>query len=215
MSQSLTSAKIPWSGVLTSVQPRIYLSRSFDQRSHSYLGYVLRVDGDIGGERRQFLVAVGKSAHAKHQFQSGDNVSGVGLAVADGRRETAELYKVSQLKVLSKTTTEGRSEGPPWRGIAPELPVYRARGHRRLAMRTFKSKCQSCIWASQMAVEMILDHWNPQQRRYRIETFCYGPLSCPLYKAGATRKVPGRRGMTYEEEDWIDEDATSHRPPDE
>ena len=58
---------------------------------------------------------------------------------------------------------------------------------------------------------MIIDHWNPSQRRYRTETFCYGPLSCRLYSAGPTRKVPGRRGMQYVEEDWVDEDATSHR----
>ena len=31
-----------------------------------------------------------------------------------------------------------------------------------------------------MAVEMIIDHWNPNKRRYRTETFCYGPRACPL-----------------------------------
>jgi len=40
-------------------------------------------------------------------------------------------------------------------------------------------------------------------------------LSCPIYSAGPKRKVPGRRGMVYEEEDWVDENATSHRHPDE
>ncbi len=30
--------KIAWSGVLTTVQPRIRLTRSFDQRSHTYQG---------------------------------------------------------------------------------------------------------------------------------------------------------------------------------
>ncbi len=34
-------------------------------------------------------------------------------------------------------------------------------------------------------------------------------------RAGATRKVPGRKGMSYTEEDWVDEDATSHREPDD
>ena len=58
---------------------------------------------------------------------------------------------------------------------------------------------------------MIIEHWNPNQRRYRTETFCYGPLSCSIYRAGPKRKVPGRRGMVYEEEDWVDENATSHR----
>ena len=65
-----------------------------------------------------------------------------------------------------------------------------------------------------MAVEKIIDQWNPSQRRYRTETFCYGPLSCPVYESVSTRKVPGRRGMTCEEEDWVDNDATtSHRDP--
>ena len=34
-------------------------------------------------------------------------------------------------------------------------------------------------------------------------------------QARPTRKVPGRHGMTYEEEDWVDQDATAHRGPDE
>ena len=66
-----------------------------------------------------------------------------------------------------------------------------------------------------MPVEITLDHWNPDQRRYRVETFCYGPLSCPAYKAGPTRKVPGRNGTIFEEPDWVDVEATSHRHPDE
>lgn len=66
-----------------------------------------------------------------------------------------------------------------------------------------------------MPVEMIIDHWNPSKKRYRFETFCYGPKNCSLYRAGPTRKVPGRKGMSYTEEDWGDEDATSHRGPDD
>jgi hypothetical protein len=66
-----------------------------------------------------------------------------------------------------------------------------------------------------MPVEMILDQWNPGRRRYRTETFCYGLLSCPIYKSGPTRKIPGRHGMTYDEEDWVDQDATADRGPDE
>jgi len=65
------------------------------------------------------------------------------------------------------------------------------------------------------AGEMIIDHWNPFMKRYRFETFCYGPKSCSFYRAGPKRKVPGRKGMSYTEEDWVDEDATSHRGPDD
>jgi hypothetical protein len=48
--------KIRWQGELLSVQPRIRLTRSFDQRSHTYLGYTLKVSGRVGSEAREFLV---------------------------------------------------------------------------------------------------------------------------------------------------------------
>jgi hypothetical protein len=37
------SDKLSWQGKLNTVQPRIRLLRPFDQRSHSYLIYVLMV----------------------------------------------------------------------------------------------------------------------------------------------------------------------------
>jgi hypothetical protein len=40
-------------------------------------------------------------------------------------------------------------------------------------------------------------------------------LSCKLYKAGPNRKVQGRKGMVYVEEDWVDQMMTEHRDPDE
>ena len=206
--------KIPWQGALISVQPRIRLSRSFDQRSHTYLGYALRVRGSIGGEVREFLVGVGEGAHAKHRFRAGQTASGDALPVADPRLETVEFYKVSDLRVSVREIAE-ETQPPPWCGIPPPLSIYRERGHRRLALRAYEEKCTSCMWGCLMAVEMIIDQWNPERRRYRTETFCYGPLSCPLYKSGPPRKVPGRRGMTYTEEDWIDDEATSRRSPDE
>jgi hypothetical protein len=213
-SKSIGVEKIPWQGVLISVQPRIRLGRSFDQRSHTYLGYALRVRGNIGGEAREFLVGVGEGAHAKHQFRAGDTVSGEALPVADPRLETVEFYKVSSLKAIRPGLAD-ETPPPPWRVVPSPLAVYRDRGHRRLAARTYEEKCTTCICGCHMAVEMIVDQWNPTQRRYRTETFCYGPRSCPLYQSGPARKVPGRHGMTYTEEDWVDEEATSHRGPDE
>ena len=53
-------------------------------------------------------------------------------------------------------------------------------------------------------MELLIDPWNPSYR-YRFETFCYGPRSCTFYKAGAPRKVPSRKGMTWVEEDGVDE----------
>jgi hypothetical protein len=215
LSRNDAGAKIAWHGVLLAVQPRIRLTRSFDQRSHNYLGYTLKVRGRVGSEAREFLVGVGQVAHRKHQFQTGSVVYGDALPVPDQRLETVEFYKVSNLKV-EPSETEDQAPPPPWRGVPPPLAVYRERGHRRLAARTFQEKCGNCIWGCRMPVEIIIDQWNPNRRRYRTETFCYGPRSCPLYKAGPAPTVPGRRpGMIYTEEDWVDDEATSHRRPEE
>ena len=205
--------KLDWEGKLTSVQPRIRLLRSFDQRSHSYLGYVLRVDGAIGSEIREFSVGIGKGAQAKHEFRVGDLIRGECVPVVDPRRETAEYYKASKLKVLKPSMDLWNP--PPWFGSPPGLETYRARGHRRLDTRTYNTKCTACVWGCLMPVEMIIDQWNPSQVRYRQETFCYGPKSCSFYRSGSTRKVPGRRGMIWEEEDWVDEEATAHRDSDD
>jgi hypothetical protein len=206
--------KLSWLGKVVSAQPRIRLTRSFDERSHTYLGYALGLQGTIGNENREFLVGIGKGAHSKHQFQAGDIVSGMSEPVADSRLESVEFYKTSGLKMLERAEQRAVAP-PPWLGVPPELETYRARGHRRLDARTYEAKCQCCIWGCKMAVEMIIDQWNPSVKRYRQETFCYGPKSCPVYKAGPTRKVPGRKGMTWEEEDWVDDDATAHRGVDE
>ena len=208
------ASKLVWEGQVVAVQPRIRLLRSFDQRSHSYLGYALRAEGLIGGEKREFLVGIGKGAQAKHCFRIGDTVSGLAEPVLDDRLEVVGFYKASKLKVKGRVGPE-EHKPPPWHGVAPTLEKYRERGHRRLDRRTYEARCTRCIWGCKMAVEMIIDQWNPSQKKYRQETFCYGPKSCKLYKAGPTRKVPGRKGMSWEEEDWVDEDATSHRGLDE
>jgi len=188
--------------------------RSFDQRSHSYLGYVLRVDGVVSGQRGEFLIAVGQAAHEKHKFQAGMEIKGLSSSVENPRQETAAFYKTSGIAVAK--AAEGETiAGPPFIGIPPDLLTYRSRGHRRLDTRTYHVKCTTCIWGCRMPVEMIIDEWNPSRKQHRFETFCYGPKSCPLYRPGPARKVPGRKGMSYTEEDWVDEEATSHREPDE
>lgn len=209
-----SAEKISWSGRIVSVQPRIRLLRSFDERQHDYLGYVLGCEGVVGQETGHFLIAIGTGAQEKHTFQVGMEVSGESTPVDDPRLETATYYKTSSLKVV-KAAEAGSSAMPPFLGVPPNLEIYRERGHRRLDVRTYDTKCSTCIWGCRMPVEMIIDHWNPSQKKYRVETFCYGPKCCPSYRPGPTRKVPGRNGMSYSEEDWVDEDATSHRGPDD
>lgn len=208
------SEKMSWSGRIVTIQPRIRLLRSFDERAHSYLGYVLRIDGICSGETGEFLIAVGEGAHERYRFQTGMEIQGQSVHIDDPRKETAAFYKTSGIKVI-KNAENNLPAGPPFLGVPPNLESYRARGHRRLDTRTYDDKCTTCIWGCRMPVEMIIDHWNPSQKQYRLETFCYGPKSCSLYRPGPARKVPGRKGMSYTEEDWVDEDATAHRGPDD
>ena len=91
--------KLEWSGTVIGVQPRIRLLRSFDQRTHEYLGFALHLDGVVDGERRAFTVGIGRGAQAKHAFRAGDHASGLGEALADERKEALDLYKVSRLAV--------------------------------------------------------------------------------------------------------------------
>lgn len=214
VSQIIRSEKFSWQGRLTSVQPRIRLTRSFDQRSHSYLGYTLCVIMAIDDQERELLIGIGKAAQAKQQFRIGDIVSGQSHPVQDNRLEAVEFYKTSNLKVV-KRAKSGECDSPPWLGVPPDLEIYRERGHHRLNAKTYKAKCKSCLWGCRMPVEMIIDHWNPEKKRYRFETFCYGPKSCSFYKSGQIRKVPGRKGMVWEEQDWIDEQDIGHRSMDE
>ncbi len=206
----MPTEKVPFDGRVVAIQPRIRLLRSFDERSHSYLGLALRVDGRIGEDVRIFSVGIGSGAQAKHTFRAGDTIRGMCVAVANPKLETVEFYRASALKVEERGMAD-TSSSPPWLGVPPELPVYRERGHRRLSARRYRAKCTRCIWGCLMAVEMTIDHWNPQEKQYRTETFCYGPVSCPDYKPGPRRKVPGRKGMVHTEPDWIDEDAVSDR----
>jgi hypothetical protein len=113
LSKNSEGRKIVWQGVLLSVQPRIRLTRSFDQLSHTYVGYALQLSGSVGSEAREFLVGVGQGAHTKHHFRAGYAVSGDALPIPDPRLETVEFYKVSKLKV---GLPEDEDEAAPLRG---------------------------------------------------------------------------------------------------
>jgi len=196
------------------VQARIRLLRSFDERHHNYQGYMLRLDGICGEKASEFMITVGKAAHEKHQFRAGMKLNGWSVQVDNPRLEVAGYYKTSRLRI-EKNAENIPPKIPPFLGIPPGLQTHWERGHRRLDAKTYSTKCTTCIWGCKMPIEIIVDHWNPSKKKYCFETFCYGPKSCSLYKAGATRKVPGRNGTSWEEEDWVDEGATSHRGMDD
>ena len=61
---SLGPSKMTWHGHIVAIQPRIRLTRSFDERGHTYQGYTLAIDGTIDGEPGVFVIAIGKAAQA-------------------------------------------------------------------------------------------------------------------------------------------------------
>ena len=142
---------ISWQGTILAVQPRIRLTRSFDERTHTYLGYALRLDGAIGGQHGELLVGIGAGTEAKHRFRAGDVLRGQSQPVADPRSEPVDYYKTVRLELLARGP-ETPPPPPPWLGVPPELPVYRERGHRRLEAQTYESKCRTCLWGCRMPV---------------------------------------------------------------
>jgi hypothetical protein len=63
--------KSTFTGEITSIQPRIRLTRSFDEVSHTYLGYAIRLEGEldnqetISSNQNTFSIGIGKAAQAK------------------------------------------------------------------------------------------------------------------------------------------------------
>lgn len=192
------TSKVKWQGLIIGVQPRINLLRSFDAKTHKYLGYILRVNGTLDEYEMEFLVGIGKSTEAKYQIKVGDLVRGEAIEVPIFMDEVIGLYKVSKLKILQRGT-EIRIDEPPWTGVPPDMETYREFGHKRLAARTYEKNCIKCVWGCKMAVEIIIDQWNPSKKRHRFETFCYSSFTCKIYKAGPVRKVPGRGLMVWED----------------
>ena len=90
MSVMRRNAKANFAGHVSAVKARIRLLRSFDQPHHSYLGYVLALDGSLDGAPAEDLrIAVGPKAHEQHRFRVGDQLTGKAVAVADPDTEWA------------------------------------------------------------------------------------------------------------------------------
>ncbi|MDH5769508.1 MAG: hypothetical protein OEZ31_11240 [Nitrospirota bacterium] len=198
------SNKVKFEGTITAVKARIRLIRSFDEISHAYLGYTLVMDAFFEEKQWNDLrVAIGQKTHEKNRFRIGDYVSGEAVPIKNPKQEWADLYKVSALKIISRGSSSEDRPADMKGGIAPPLNVYREQGHLRLDPRTYESKCKQCPWGIVMATEIIIDHWNPDKKKWRYEIHCYGPRDCPHYRPGKARTVQGRKpGMV-----WVNDDV--------
>ena len=111
----MSKEKLSLEGTIISIQPRIRMLRSFDESSHNYLGYALRIDGKTGQDNRIFTVGIGKATQVKFGFRCGDVISGNCLPVDSPEKESVEYYKVASLKVI-KRSLEEMGEAP-WNNI--------------------------------------------------------------------------------------------------
>jgi len=204
----MSPVKTSFEGIVEAVKARIRLIRSFDEVQHAYLGYVLVLAGAIAGEERpRYKVAIGEKTHLKYQFRIGDEIHGEAFLVERPETEWAEYYKVSGLEMTRRGPDSEQRLPDPKGGLAPALPVYRSNGHLRLDAKTYEKNCQTCPWGLVMATEIIIDQWNPDKKKWRYETHCYGPRDCQFYRPGRARTVQGRKP----EMKWIDDDYDYER----
>jgi hypothetical protein len=198
------TTKQEFAGAVAAVKARIRLCRSFDQIHHAYQGYTLVLEGTLDGDpTHELRIGVGPKAHEKHQFRTGDRVTGLAVPVPDPREEWATHYRASKLKLVERGPDAQDVPANPEGGIAPPLPEYRAQGHLRLDGRTYSKSCQTCPLGLIMATEITIDQWDPSRKKWRFETHCYGPRDCPRYIAGKPYRVQGRKPYMV----WVDDDV--------
>ena len=60
------------------------------------------------------------------------------------------------------------------------------------------------------AERQLIADWGVS-KKYRFESFCYGPKSCKLYKMGKPRAVPYKDSGSSYDEGWMDDLCTENR----
>jgi len=103
---------------------------------------------------------------------------------------------------------------PPWIMMPPTMHTYEERGARLLSKSLWKTKCFKCIWANMSNVEIQWD-FDKDIKKYRFETFCYGPKSCKFYKMGRARSVPYKNRVADIDDGYLDEICTEGRDEDD
>lgn len=206
--------KIDFQGEIVSVQPRSNVWRyRLDNRSHSLTGFNLFLSGTADGVTKDFSVAISGAQQEKHRFRIGDQIKGTAWTEKYPQCEYADYYRAGALKKTASAPQVFDVDTPPWNDDTPDLSVYDWRGCRMLDKRRWGGKCFSCKWAA-MANVTIEYEWGVRQK-YRFESFCYGPKSCPLYTMGKPRAVPYKDSGTDYDSGWLDEIYTGHRGDDD
>jgi hypothetical protein len=205
--------KIKWQGRIMSVQPRTTVWRyRLDNRTHYHRGYNIFLDGEADGVQGRFCVAVSEKQQQKLVFRIGDTAKGTAWTKMYDVSDYADYYRAGGLKV-TKRSEESEIAPPPYLIEPLDMDTYELRGARMLSVASYKGKCFQCAFATMSAVE-IEYNWGVS-KKYRFESFCYGPFSCKLYKMGKPRAVPYKDCGSNYDEGWMDELCTERRGDDE
>jgi len=184
-----STTRIRWQGAIQAVQCRAWVWRyRTDNRTHHHLGFNLWVDGEVDGQSGKFIVAISDTQQGKLQFRIGDVAKGTAWPCVKARHDIADFYRAGGMRILSRRDTPTEQEAPPFVGTPPPLAVFESRGARMLDAKRWRKACMTCMWANKSAVE--IEYNFGKSKRYRKETFCYGPRASQLYEMGRPRPVP-------------------------
>ncbi|MBU0753892.1 MAG: hypothetical protein KJ645_02045 [Planctomycetes bacterium] len=208
------STRICWQGWIESIQCRAWVWRyKMDNRTHHHLGFNLWINGKVDDRDARFIVAVSDKQHARHQFRIRDMVKGTAWPCMKAKHDIADYYRSGGFKVLSRGNMIPDHVGPPFTGLLPPIETFSVRGARMLDAKLWRIKCFRCMWANKSAVE--IEYKFGKVKRYRKETFCYGPKSCPIYDMGPPRKVHYFEEGYLMDTGWMDDLCTERRGEDD
>jgi len=209
-----SSVRIHWQGRIESVQCRAWVWRyKMDNRTHHHIGFNLFLNGEADGRDGKFILAVSETQHCKLQFRIGDEFKGTAWVCVNAKHDIADYYRAGNLRALSRAAEVPAAEGPPYTELLPRVAVFERRGARMLNATHWRKRCFTCMWANKSAVE--IEYKFGKVKRYRNETFCYGPRSCPLYHMGPPRRVPYFDSYPSIDEGWMDGLCTAQRDADD
>jgi len=205
------SSKVNWQGEIVSIQPRTRVWRYLtDNRTHYHIGYNMFIDGHGSDSKKHFTVAISEKQQLKGLFRIGDILEGTAWTKIYEEREFADYYRAGSLKVLDRVNENITIIPPPWIMMPPSMRTYETRCARILSKSLLETKCFKCIWANMANVEIQWD-FDKDIKKYRFETFCYGPKSCKYYKMGRPRSVPYKNRGSALDDGCLDELCTEGR----
>jgi len=203
-------SRIRWQGQIESIHCRAWVWRyKMDNRTHHHLGFNLFLKGDADGQAGRFIVAISDTQHTKLKFRIGDVFKGTAWPCVKAKHDIADYYRAGAFKAMIRADEQTAPEGPPFTGLLPPTEVFERRGARMLDLKLWRKQCSTCMWANRSAVE--IEYKFGKVKRYRKETFCYGPRSCTLYDVGPPREVPYFDSYPSTDEGWMDELCTQQR----